>query len=105
MVNLYIQLNIMHKKKFTQIFNYFLIIFFITFSNVKATEECFEGFSRAIFKFNMAFDETIFEPVAKGYNKLPNPIAKEQAIYSISMFFYSKYYFRNLRSLVMRLAV
>ena len=38
--------------------------------------EGFEGFSRAIFKFNMAFDETIFEPVAKGYNKLPNPIKK-----------------------------
>jgi phospholipid-binding lipoprotein MlaA len=38
----------------------------------KATEECFEGVSRAMFKFNMAFDDVILEPVAKGYNKLPN---------------------------------
>ena len=66
----------MHKKRVTQILSYFFIVFFTTFSNVKATEECFEGFSRAIFKFNMAFDENIFEPVAKGYNKLPNPIKK-----------------------------
>ena len=36
----------------------------------KATEECFEGLSRSIFKFNMAFDNAILEPVAKGYNKL-----------------------------------
>ena len=34
--------------------------------------ECFEGFSRAMFKFNMTFDDVILEPVAKGYNKLPN---------------------------------
>ena len=42
----------------------------------KATEECFEGVSRSIFKFNMAFDDTILEPIAKGYNKLPDPIKK-----------------------------
>ena len=42
----------------------------------KATsaEECFEGASRAIFKFNMAVDDIILEPLAKGYNKLPVPI-------------------------------
>ena len=40
----------------------------------KATEECFEGFSRSIFKFNMAFDDIVLEPIAKGYNKLPKPI-------------------------------
>tara|TARA_B100001121_G_C18502855_1_gene532876 strand:- start:111 stop:809 length:699 start_codon:yes stop_codon:yes gene_type:complete len=51
-------------------------MFFTTFSNVKAADECFENFSRAVFKFNMAFDETIFEPIAKGYNKLPSPIKK-----------------------------
>ena len=39
-----------------------------------ATEECFEGASRAIFKFNMALDEIVLEPLAKGYNKLPSPI-------------------------------
>tara|TARA_B100001063_G_scaffold245897_1_gene283024 strand:+ start:1174 stop:1872 length:699 start_codon:yes stop_codon:yes gene_type:complete len=40
----------------------------------KATDECFEGTSRAIFKFNMALDDIILEPLAKGYNKLPSPI-------------------------------
>ena len=40
----------------------------------KATEECFEGASRAIFKFNMTLDNIILEPIAKGYNKLPSPI-------------------------------
>ena len=40
------------------------------FSKAKATEECFEKVSRPIFKFNMAFDDAIMEPVAKGYNKL-----------------------------------
>jgi len=43
-------------------------------SGVKSTEECFEGASRAIFKFNMAFDDIVLEPLAKGYNKLPNPL-------------------------------
>ncbi len=43
-------------------------------NNAKAVEECFEGTSRAIFKFNMAFDNVILEPIAKGYNKLPDPI-------------------------------
>ena len=46
---------------------------FIT-SNAKSTEECFEGTSRAIFKFNMAVDDIILEPLAKGYNKLPSPV-------------------------------
>jgi len=39
-----------------------------------ATEECFEKTSRAIFKFNMGFDNAIVEPIARGYNKLPEPI-------------------------------
>jgi len=43
-------------------------------TNLKATDECFESTSRAIFKFNMAFDDVILEPLAKGYNKLPSPI-------------------------------
>jgi len=53
-------------------------IIFLTFmsSGVKASEECFEKTSRAIFKFNMAFDDAVFEPLAKGYNKLPEPIKK-----------------------------
>ena len=43
-------------------------------TNVKAVNECFEDTSRAIFKFNMALDNAIIEPIAKGYNKLPEPI-------------------------------
>ena len=43
-------------------------------SEVKASNECFEGTSRAIFKFNMGLDNLIIEPIAKGYNKLPEPI-------------------------------
>tara|TARA_B100000963_G_C22607027_1_gene663051 strand:+ start:972 stop:1670 length:699 start_codon:yes stop_codon:yes gene_type:complete len=42
--------------------------------SAKATEECFENTSRAVFKFNMALDEIVLEPLAKGYNKLPDPI-------------------------------
>ena len=39
-----------------------------------SAEECFEKTSRAIFKFNMALDDIVLEPLAKGYNKLPSPI-------------------------------
>ena len=42
--------------------------------SAKSTEECFERTSRAIFNFNMALDDIILEPLAKGYNKLPSPI-------------------------------
>ena len=36
--------------------------------------ECFEGVSRAVFKFNHGLDKAIFEPVARGYRALPVPI-------------------------------
>ena len=39
-------------------------------------DECFEGFSRAMFKFNHALDNIVFEPVAKGYRILPVIIRK-----------------------------
>ena len=42
--------------------------------SVQSAEECFEGTSRAVFKFNMALDDIVLEPLAKGYNKLPSPI-------------------------------
>ena len=53
-----------------------ITLFIIMFPapNAKSAEECFEGTSRAIFKFNMAVDDIILEPIAKGYNKLPEPI-------------------------------
>ena len=52
----------------------FLAIFVIISPNAKSAEECFEKTSRAIFKFNMALDDIVLEPLAKGYNKLPSPI-------------------------------
>jgi len=45
-------------------------------SSQSATEECFEGFSRAMFEFNYDLDRIIFQPVAKGYRALPVPIRK-----------------------------
>tara|TARA_Y100000992_G_C21246697_1_gene483671 strand:- start:613 stop:1347 length:735 start_codon:yes stop_codon:yes gene_type:complete len=51
-----------------------LTILALVSSEIKAADECFEKTSRAIFKFNMAFDSAILEPIAKGYNKLPQPI-------------------------------
>jgi phospholipid-binding lipoprotein MlaA len=60
-------------KKFKKIA---LILIFTTLliSTAKSADECFENTSRAIFKFNMAFDDAVLEPIAKGYNKLPEPI-------------------------------
>tara|TARA_B110001452_G_scaffold255493_1_gene247998 strand:+ start:623 stop:1363 length:741 start_codon:yes stop_codon:yes gene_type:complete len=46
----------------------------LSISGAKAADECFENTSRAVFKFNMAFDDAILEPIANGYNKLPDPI-------------------------------
>ena len=56
---------------------YITLIIFTTLlisSKVNATNECFEDTSRAIFKFNMVIDNAILQPIAKGYNKLPEPI-------------------------------
>ena len=61
----------MHFKKFIILT---VPCFLLTISWAKASEECFEKTSRAIFKFNMGFDNAILEPIAKGYNKLPEPI-------------------------------
>ena len=63
----------MYSKKLV-IVSLIILLMSVFSSSVKATDECFEGVSRAIFKFNMAFDDVILEPIAKGYNKLPNPI-------------------------------
>ena len=37
-------------------------------------KDCFEKVNRGIFAFNQALDNTIFEPVAKGYRYIPSPI-------------------------------
>ena len=36
--------------------------------------DCFEGVNRATFAFNQGLDRAIFEPISKGYRKLPSPI-------------------------------
>ena len=51
-----------------------LSLIFTATPSVQSTEECFEGTSRAIFKFNLFLDDIILEPIAKGYNKLPKPV-------------------------------
>ena len=43
-------------------------------TQIKAAEECFEGTSRAIFKFNMMLDKAVIGPISRGYNKLPEPV-------------------------------
>ena len=63
----------MYSKKIIAISS-FLIILIFSAPGVKSAEECFENVSRAVFKFNLAFDDIILEPIAKGYNKLPNPV-------------------------------
>ena len=45
-------------------------------ANAQTDKECFEKISRGVFKFNQGFDNVILEPIAKGYNKLPEPIKK-----------------------------
>ena len=61
----------MEFKKYIILFSSILLL---ASTEIKASEECFEGTSRAIFKFNMGFDNVILEPIAKGDNKLPEPI-------------------------------
>ena len=61
----------MKLKRYIIIFSSILIL---TSTEIRASDECFEGTSRAIFKFNMGLDNAIIEPIAKGYNKLPEPI-------------------------------
>lgn len=53
---------------------FILTLVLLSISNAKAAEECFEKTSRVVFKFNMAFDEAVIEPIAKSYNKLPDPV-------------------------------
>ena len=66
-------MDIQIQKSLKLILPILLLVTFVS-PKTKAAEECFEGVSRTIFKFNMAFDGIILEPVAKSYNKLPEPI-------------------------------
>lgn len=37
-------------------------------------QDPYEGFNRAVFKFNLTVHETVGKPIAKGYNALPSPL-------------------------------
>ncbi len=63
----------MYSKKLIVVLCFGLMLNLAT-NTAKATDECFEGVSRSIFKFNTKFDDIILEPIAKGYNKLPKPV-------------------------------
>tara|TARA_A100001015_G_scaffold297969_1_gene380091 strand:+ start:929 stop:1672 length:744 start_codon:yes stop_codon:yes gene_type:complete len=60
-------------KKLNLVFSVVLLILLVQ-PKAQSAEECFERVSRSVFKFNMAFDDVILEPVAKGYNSLPQAI-------------------------------
>tara|TARA_B100001564_G_C20650621_1_gene676635 strand:- start:659 stop:1411 length:753 start_codon:yes stop_codon:yes gene_type:complete len=67
----------MRFKKIQIIFLSIMLNICLVFNaNAEAENECFEKVSRGIFKFNQGFDNAILEPVAKAYNKLPEPIKK-----------------------------
>ena len=57
-----------------------VIIVYLLFLNPSLADtqvkDCFEKVNRATFSFNQALDRSIFEPVAKGYRKLPSPVRK-----------------------------
>ena len=42
----------------------------------KPLKDCFEPLNRATFALNQGLDELVFEPLAKGYRKLPDPVQK-----------------------------
>ena len=62
------------KKILGFIFLTLLILNYNSSSNAKEVKDCFEGLNRATFAFNQTLDKVVFEPVAKGYRKLPVPI-------------------------------
>ena len=65
----------MYSKKISIILAASFLMSFIATKSMSA-DECFEKLSRSIFNFNLVLDDAIIEPVAKGYNKLPEPIKK-----------------------------
>jgi len=54
----------------------FLVLSVSANAQTDTDKECFEKVSRGIFKFNQGFDNVVLEPIAKTYNKLPEPIKK-----------------------------
>ena len=67
-------------------FNFTVLLSLLLFMpHALSNEECFEKTSRQIFKFNMAFDRTVLRPIAKGYNKLPEPVKKGTSNFTSNM--------------------
>ena len=62
------------KKIQIVLYSILLNIFLLVSANAESEKECFEKVSRGIFKFNQGVDNIILEPVAKVYNKLPEPV-------------------------------
>jgi len=62
------------KKSIILFFSSFL--FFSSSVSAETESECFEKLSRGIYKFNKGFDKAILRPIARSYNKLPDPIKK-----------------------------
>ena len=91
--------------------NIISILIFLTLmsSGVKAVEECFEGTSRAIFKFNTALDEAVIEPIAKVTTNYQTRLKKVQVIlHQILQLYYrfqTIYYKEILNSLDIQLEV
>jgi phospholipid-binding lipoprotein MlaA len=56
------------------LYSILLNVFLLVSANAQSEKECFEKISRGVFKFNQGFDNIILEPVAKVYNKLPEPV-------------------------------
>ena len=57
-----------------KLFTCIIVIISISANSINASDECFEGTSRAIFKFNNALDDAVIGPLARSYNKLPEPV-------------------------------
>jgi phospholipid-binding lipoprotein MlaA len=51
-----------------------ITLLYSTSLRAEPEKECFEKVSRGVFKFNQGFDKVVLKPIAKGYNKLPEPI-------------------------------
>ena len=56
------------------LYSILLNVLLLVSANAQSENECFEKVSRGVFKFNQGFDNIILEPVAKVYNKLPEPV-------------------------------
>ena len=59
-----------------QILIFSILLVFTANAKAENEKECFEKISRGVFEFNRGFDNIVLEPVAKVYNKFPEPVKK-----------------------------